>query len=443
MTKLPYRLLGNPEFPQEFVRLGDASNLIFFLSPEELLIIRSALDTGANIVYPDKYTSIMAWLDGVMALCAALIECIESDADTQAALQAFVQGLSGFPAQYPYGQNLPDAERSRDVASGTNPDCDLDILWAECLGVVMMTNDAIEDTFQIVEAETNVVELGNALFSAIPLVSSAKNIAGLDGALDLINYFQESVGQEYDAQYTTTPGGIQDQIACAIFCACKADCQITIDRIVSVLQDRLSVYITPPSLDGFIDLIENIAGVDVSTTFVVDLAFFVAWGMVKTANFLFGNRFDNSLDIIIKLKADEPSNDWETLCTDCPVTECVRFNSDNDAGWTFTDNGDAAPMHWRAAAAGSSMTGEKTGLSLTGYNTVDFTFDLTPAVAVGYNYIQVITDARTYNYSGPFTGTWHAIIMLDASTETIQEIRYQITSSDVLPYYIDYIDVCP
>lgn len=280
--------------------------------------------------------------DGCMD-CATVQDCIETDEGTQNAITNLMQSQQGFPPQYPYGENLPDEALSRDFADGTNPGCDLDILWAQCLAIAVGTNSSILFVLNQTEVTTNVVELADKLFQSVPLLATAYNASGLDGALDLINYFQESVLEEYAAQYTTTPGGVQDTIACALFCACKDDCVITIERIVNVLSDRLAVYTTPPSLDGLTDLIETLAGVSVDTTFVVDLAFYVSWGMVKVANFLFGNRFDNVLQIWLALAVNDANNDWMILCTDCPdfgnilqFTTPINFGGTEDNSQPFT-----------------------------------------------------------------------------------------------------------
>lgn len=278
---------------------------------------------------------------GVMS-CDDVQDCIETDAGVQSAIQGMINQSDAFPAEYPYGQNLPSSATTRDIAAGTNPGCDLDILWSQCLGIVQNTNLAIVDVLQKVEVSSNVVELANSLVQSVPLLGTAKDVLGISGAIDMINYYQEAVLEGYSAQYTETPGGVRDQLACAIFCACKADCQITIDRVVGVLQERLSVYVAPPSLEGFVNFVETLAGINQDTTFVVDLAFFTAWGLIKVANFFFGQRFNDTLDVIVALMADEPNNDWEILCEDCPEPEAWQVDID------FT--GGSMPAGWTVAA---------------------------------------------------------------------------------------------
>jgi len=269
--------------------------------------------------------------DGCMD-CEGVAECIDTNEAVQTAIDSRIDARLPIPAEFPYGQNLPLSRTGQDLSSAYNPTCGLDVLWAQCLGVVMMANDYITDTLEIVETSTNVVELANVMSSTVPLVAEAKQVSGLEGALDMINYFQESVAEGYAAQYTETPGGVRDQIACDLFCLCREDCIITIDRIFEVMETRLSVYFSPPSLTGFVDLLETIAGINVDTTFVVDLAFYVTFGMLKVANFLFASAGNGVIDFVIALKADEPNNDWEILCG-CSAVCRLTFDYDNP----FTD----------------------------------------------------------------------------------------------------------
>lgn len=253
-------------------------------------------------------------------ICELVIDCLENDPATREAVNRLIQSMSAPPAQDPYGQNVPESELERDVAAGTNPTCNLDVLWAQCLYVTKTTNLAIVDVLQKFEVSTNIAELVNGLIDVVPILGTAKQIIGASGALDLVNYFQESLDESYLAQYTETPGGVQDQIACALFCACKSDCKITIERVEEVMRQRLGSHFAVPEVSDFINLVETIAGIEPDTTYVVDLAFWFAWVAVRVGNFLFGQTFNGGLDLIVGLAADEPNNDWELLCNDCALT---------------------------------------------------------------------------------------------------------------------------
>lgn len=254
---------------------------------------------------------------GVMS-CDDVQDCIETDAGVQSAISGLTESQNTNGNEYPYGQSLTPGAMSHNMAGESNPTCDLAILWSQCIGLVDYTKSAISVALGKVEASTNPVELVNALIDVIPLVGTVKQTIGVSGVLDTINYFQEAIGEGFNAQWDETPGGIRDQIACDVFCYCKSDCVVNVERVLDVMANRLSVYIAPPTITGFSNLISTIGGFNVDTTFVVDATFWVAWQLVKQGNFLFGGRFDNILDVVLELKADEPSNDYLTLCAECP-----------------------------------------------------------------------------------------------------------------------------
>lgn len=254
-----------------------------------------------------------------MVDCEDVAGCIETSEAVQTAIQNIssntVDNRVVVPATYPPGQ--PNPTPGVDLAAGTNPTCDKDILWAQCLAIAQQTNLAIVDVLQKIEVSTNAAELLDAL-SEVPLVGWAKEALGGQAALDLIQYYQEALEEQYVAQYTETPGGVQDQIACALFCECKADCVITIDKVFNVLKQRVEVYVTVPTLDTFEDLIDFAAGLSQDNTMVVDVAFFFAWGSIKLGSFFFGRAFDITLSMLLQLSINDANNDWEILCTECP-----------------------------------------------------------------------------------------------------------------------------
>jgi len=343
------------------------------VSLNEYVRLASAIDAGRDPAYPDQSQYIWWLWNRVihsMTFCEEMANCITSensaviDALAQAlvnnpTLRAAINSMTPVPADSPYGQTLPTEELERDVAAGTNPMCNYDILWSQCLNIVMVTNATINDSLEKLEVSTNIAELVNNLIDAIPLLGTAKQLAGIEGVLDLLNYFQESIAEGYAAQYTTTPGGVQDQIACALFCACKDDCIINVTRVEEVMRARLEAHITVPEVSDFVDLLETIAGLEPDTTYVVDLAFWFGWVAVRVSNFLFGDVFNAGLDLIVALAADEPSNDWILLC-DCPDSWEHTFpDTEVWADWTLIPfSGSVTTVVSGELVGGTNTTGD-------------------------------------------------------------------------------------
>jgi len=310
--------------------------------------------------------------------CDEVRDCIETDEGVQDAIIEILNANQPFPVEFPTGQMLPESRLTQDLSTPYNPTCNLDILFGQCYGVVDLIDASIVDVNQKLETATNVGELAGSILSTIPILAGLVKVIGVDGALGMFNYFQEVVQEGYDAQYTTTPGGTRDQIACALFCACKVDCTITIDRLTTVLADRLAVYQSPPSLTGFIDLVETLAGINVDTTYVVDSAFYAAVGLMVTGNYLFGGVADNVIDLVIALAADEPSNDWMLLCTDCDEGEYLIFTRAIAQGGTLDDTGvfeSGVPFTVNALPRGGGSTYE---VAIYANGDYTMTYDIAP-----------------------------------------------------------------
>lgn len=268
--------------------------------------------------------------------CAGVADCILNDETTQDALDTTTAGLIGssgsavqggllgaFPGigqyTFPAGQPQSPSQLAADQtdAAETNPTCDNDILWAQALALTQATNRIIVDTLEKIESATNSVELADAA-SEFPLVGWLKDVSGGQAVLDLIQYWQNSVAEGYNAQYTTE---IENQIACEIFCRGTFNgCQLTMDDVCNVMYARLLAHASIPPLSSFIDFLEFVTGLEVDGTLVVDLAFFTAWLGIKFGNFFFVEPFGDRFKLVCALAVNDANNDWELLCTDC--NEC-------------------------------------------------------------------------------------------------------------------------
>ena len=329
---------GIPDFPEDS---DERITVLFRLSLNEFVALASAIDAGIDPAYGSQAQRIWwIWVANVMcaSFCEEVEQCITTDAAVQTAIdnftalqmfaptsaiyQAMVAQIPGFPGVNPQGVPRTTEQQAIDQADAPehNPTCDLDILWAQCLALTQQTNRAIVDVFEVVEAATNTVELIDTL-SEIPFIGFVKEVLGIDITLDLIQYYQNSVAEGYNAQYTTD---VENEIACELFCLCRGDCQVTTGRMYEVVSTRMATHFTIPGITDLLELSQFVTGVTISGTTVVDAAFFMAWGAVAFGNFLFGGRFDNGVQLILALMADEPSNDWTLLCSECD--NCADYN---------------------------------------------------------------------------------------------------------------------
>lgn len=311
--------------------------------------------------------------------CEEVAECIDENEATRDALGRFVSGFDGDfrNGEGGFNQDMSAEERAANLAAGSNPTCDDDILFAQCRFVIDETHTAILQVLRQVEVLSNVGEIVKNLWDSVPLVATVDDVSGANGVVNLALYWQEAVAESYEAQFTLTVGGLRDKLAYALFCRCRPDCEITINRILWMYENQLKQYIAPPNLSGLFNLIETLAGVAQDTSFVVELAHYAAWGLVKVARYFFGRKYDNVLGLLIKIKADEPSDDWEALEI---IFGACKFEVFVRADAFVTTTGD--PL----------------------LNGNDTDFDVVAATSYGLNTI------GTWNYGaeGPVSGLGHA-----------------------------------
>lgn len=240
--------------------------------------------------------------------CDEVAACIEENERARAAVRSV---LGGNPANPP-GYEMTPGQKTTNLVAGSNPSCDPEILYGQCIQVLQWTNQAVVDVLEKIEVTSNTVELVDAL-SEFPLIGWIKEAIGGQITLDMMQYYQNALIEQYNAQYTQE---LEDEIACEIYCLCAPDCEIIIERIFEVYRARLETYITVPALSDLVDLIEFVAGVAQDSTFVVELAHFFAWGSAALGNFFFAKAFNALLSEVLQ---DASGNGGYVDC------DCVDF----------------------------------------------------------------------------------------------------------------------
>lgn len=241
-------------------------------------------------------------------LCQLIADCLTDPQSPAAA--ALRDGVSGYLRDNGInpGEKPSSAARTLDLSDGSNPDCDLDVLWAQCLQVVQWTNGAIIDMFEKIETATNVGEVAQAL-TFVPVLDEF----GFDAIASYLQYLLEVVPEQYDAGYTQE---VEYEIACELFCAAKETCELSIDALYNIAASRVGTSLGTAL--SFEDLVAFLAGFPTDTPLLtVNAMFFVAWGGLAAIGVVLDNLGDKALRMVIQLAADEPSSDWELLCDEC------------------------------------------------------------------------------------------------------------------------------
>lgn len=262
-----------------------------------------------------------------LEFCNEMIKCINTDSDVQKAIRKLINS-SAYAGSNP-GTEMNSEELNTDIGNAevNNPTCDLDILWAQCLAVVQTTNRFIVDVLEKIETATNAVELADVA-SDIPVAGETKNLVGINFVLEMVQYWQNTIAEGYNAGYTLE---YEQNLACELFCSCKGDCLITVQRIFDIMLGRVIEHLNFDDIHDFVSLLETIFGVTLDGTIVTDMAFFAAWGSVVFAQYLFGDVFDGiSMNLVLALAVNDASDDWMILCDNCPQTYCDSFEEELD-----------------------------------------------------------------------------------------------------------------
>lgn len=256
---------------------------------------------------------------GNEALINALANAIRSNPLLQAAIaDALTQQGGGVPGRslttgQATGNLLPDNVVDEDG------NCIDNNLWGAMLYVVQSGNRVIEDFFQVLESASNTLESMEIVSKTIPAAGDY-----ISAAAGFADQMQENIAEGYTAAYTET---YEQQLACAWFCAARTDCDLSIDTMLTVLNDRLS---SPLDFGDFGEIMAGIASGTWVGDEIADVAFLVYLSALR-----FGQQFGDQigirpLPVIMSLGADQLASDnWEALC-DCgtPPTFITLLNPD-------------------------------------------------------------------------------------------------------------------
>jgi hypothetical protein len=321
-------------------------------------------------------------------ICAELVNCtdelsqimqdlIASDTNVQNAIKDMLLADNDFITNI---NNIYPPLPPTTLNPGTE---DLDILWAQCVGIVEYTHNAINDLFDILEVQSNNIELVQNI-NLIPGMAAIMAVIPVTQFFSFVDYLLATLNEQYEAQWEETPPtGTKWIIACKIFCACKADRVITVDRIFGAIVDLVSQY-TSFDWDNLEEIVESLIGVNDNSEIMVYVTFGLMWGTAKLASsFGLHSLTNKALEVIIALH-DEGSNDWEVYCEDCADSDWVE----ND----FT-GGD---MHDWEAYAPSIVFAE----FVNGWKRKDDTTQIAIIKTIPY----VITDIEVY-FNAPLDGS--------------------------------------
>lgn len=324
-----------PEDPDEKVIVP------FYLSQHEWTVLGSTIDVGRDIAYgPDSIRVLWLWLRNMrvsVPLCAAIIECITSDADTQQAIadlistnEAVQEAIRNFVSTDTqltnYFENsaaqvttkiLSQLELGRNILK---PDaCDYGYTFHSASVLVELLDSLTRDMFESIEVGSNHLERAELLVSAIPGVG----ILPFDELLRLADDLVENVSEDYNGAYDE---GLYDDIRCALWCTIRNECEMSIDDAFEFYEARLGTSLPQNPVEGLLGVLQFLDSGDFPGDLIVYGMHLLVLAAMRAGGDYLGIDFAR-LGLRITAAGDDADNDWETLCEECvpdPET-CIDF----------------------------------------------------------------------------------------------------------------------
>lgn len=257
-------------------------------------------------------------------ICAEIIACID---DPGSGVADAIQNLileSTYEQSREYAQSLNDSV----LTDGSNPTCDKDILFGQCLQLVEYGDQTNKDILEIFEIVSNNYEFWVNIIGALTKQSQSFIDAGLEWAL----WLQENIEENYDAQVTVA---YKEELACDLFCVAKDEnCELTPRLIYNVLRDRLESTINIDDIFGNA-VTFMVTGSWVGTE-IADVMYFGQFAVRAMIGRLLENIGWNDIATRLLIYANDPNSDWTLLC-DCSDVITVTFDESGYTDYSFIE----------------------------------------------------------------------------------------------------------
>lgn len=260
--------------------------------------------------------------------CQMMIDCL-NDPESGVA-EAFAAVLGSEPASLQRGSS--QLQNGTSLMGVSNPTCDLDILFGQCLQLVEYMDTQHEDLFEIIEVVSNSSELISQVFGG----GSGRTAATIDLMLTWLTFVQNSIAENYSAQITQT---YKEELACEWFCLARDNnCVLTPDILFSTMQARLNSQITIQSfIEETLDFLISGAW---SGQEIADFMFFAQFAIRAQVGVWIGEVAWYDIKFRMAVFANDPNSDWTLLCTNCQWVWESTFEDDQNIWSPFNNVGE-------------------------------------------------------------------------------------------------------
>lgn len=322
---------------------GEDNVIILRVSLDEWIKLLSSVFTGADICYPDESDSVrwtlLRAVECPMDLCALIAECIANSEETRQAIRDLVTSDPDIN-QYitntaSYGV-LSAENRGQDLLQ--TPDCDPDKLFNQCSVLVQLLHDLTEDFFEAVEVGTNALERASIVASGVPVVGQ---VIPIDELISFADQLIEEIQEDYIGAYDEA---LYDEIRCALFCATRDDCTLSLDGAIAFYETKLGEAIPDDPISALQAVIGFLNVGDFGTDAPVYALHLLMLALIRVGEEVLGVDF-GVLAVRVLAAADDGNNDWLALCSDCVVPvewvpQLLPFQPGDVNTGEAVDNGD-------------------------------------------------------------------------------------------------------
>ncbi len=243
-------------------------------------------------------------------ICQLIIDCIDDENSGVADTINNIIRPNTQQDSRDYGQS----QSGTLLGDGNNTLCNLDVWYGGILNLVEQLNTNNEDALQVFEVVTNI----NELFADVVGSITGIDESSIDAVLQWITFIQQSIMENYVAQWTTT---YRDAVVCDLFCMVTDTCELTPTMLYDYFLGRLNGQLQYESL---LDQTLNFLFTGLWTgTEIVDVMMLSQIGFRAQLGKWFDFIGFNSIDVDLRLGFNDPSNDWQLLCQTCPT--CVSY----------------------------------------------------------------------------------------------------------------------
>lgn len=247
--------------------------------------------------------------------CDDVADCIENDPATRAAVGAIVPAVPIDGMTYPPGVPLTPSQMGTRL--NEIDDCVYDAYWAQCEQFVDYMVDLGQDVLDQIAAYSAALDAGEN----VPMgqfLGKLKNSSTAGKVVDFLQWVLTVVKAQYEAQDNEAN---RDAIKCAVFCAGKDDCLITIQGTLNVLNNRLGGILVPSALDDMVAMVNAFMTAAFDPALTLDLWILFLMSSAKTAGMFGLQGIDETLNMVLAVAVNDANNDWETKCEDCVTPE--------------------------------------------------------------------------------------------------------------------------